>query len=122
MILHNTKAEKINPATLESIQELVFTLISGLQSSKVLTASGAATTLQISKMGVITNLAVADFALPGNALFMLKNDGPAQIELEVKLADSDEWILTKFDPGWNPEILKAVKINVSADINLKYGY
>jgi hypothetical protein len=92
------------------------------QSTRVKTASGASTTLQIALMGIVANLAVADFSLPDNALFMLKNDGPAQIELEVKLANSDAWILTKFDPGWNPEILKAIKINASADINLKYGY
>lgn len=90
--------------------------------TKLLTAAGAATTLQIATMETITNLANTDFALPGNALFMLKNDGPAQIELQVKLANSLDWITTKFDPGWNPEILKSVKTNASADINLKYGY
>jgi hypothetical protein len=90
--------------------------------TKLLTAAGAATTLQIATMGTIANLAVADFALAGSALFMLKNDGPAQVELQVKLANSADWITTKFDPGWNPEILKAVKTNASADINLKYGY
>lgn len=90
--------------------------------SKLLTASGATTTLQIATLGIVNNLGVADFSLPGNALFMLKNDGPAQVELEVKLANNDAWIATKFDPGWNPEILKAIKTNASADINLKYGY
>ncbi len=82
--------------------------------------------IQIAVLEEVTNLATQDFAPVKDdgapLFFLIKNDGPAQVELEVKMMKGTAWIATKFDPGWNPELVQAVRTNVSADINLKYGY
>jgi hypothetical protein len=83
------------------------------------------TSLQIAFMDVVTNLAGADFK-PSNErgpiYFLIKNDGTAQVELEVKPMKGDAWITTKFDQGWNPELIREIKLNATAGLDLKYGY
>jgi len=81
--------------------------------------------LQPSFMGLITDLDSANFSPTDKAAFLVKNDGTEAVTLEVKLfgmSDSDDFVETKFQPGWNPEIIKEVKLNATAGLDLKYGY
>lgn len=73
---------------------------------------------QIGTMGEIdlTN----DFSI-SRKYFLVKNDGEDDVTLEVKLANTDEWIETTFYVGWNVELVKAVKAKTGT-YNLKYGY
>ena len=54
----------------------------------------------------------------------IKNDGISPVELEVQLAGMPDGttIKTKFDCGWNPEIVKVIKATSLSSINLKFGY
>lgn len=64
-----------------------------------------------------------EFRLSGNTPFNIKNDGEEAVTLTVlldKMAEGD-YIETKFDPGWNPEIVRAVK-EPEGTVDLKYGY
>lgn len=87
------------------------------------TRSKVAMSLQIGTMGVIENLATEDYV--NNKCVQIKNDGDDAVMLEVCLAAMPEgtWVETRFEVGWNPEIVKAIKHNASAaSYNLKYGY
>ncbi|MDD3019459.1 MAG: hypothetical protein PHX61_00600 [Alphaproteobacteria bacterium] len=79
---------------------------------------------QIGKMGVITNLTNANFALADGQCFNVKNDGLQPVKLQIQLAGmaDGEFIETTFEVGWNPEIVKAVKQTSLSSINLKWGY
>jgi hypothetical protein len=77
---------------------------------------------QIGKMGVIDGLQESDFSLPDGQCFNVKNDGTQAVLLEVQLSGMDETIETKFEVGWNPEIVKVVKQTSLSGINLKWGY
>ena len=79
---------------------------------------------QIGKMGVITNLTNANFALADGQCFNVKNDGLQPVKLQIQLAGmaNGEFIETTFEVGWNPEIVKAVKQTSLSSINLKWGY
>lgn len=88
------------------------------------TRSGEQVSSQIGKMGAITGLQDKMFCLPDGQCFNLKNDGTSAIELSVQLAgmQDGDFVTTKFDVGWNPEIIKAVKQTSLSSINLKWGY
>ncbi len=88
------------------------------------TRSGEQVSSQIGKMGAITGLQDSTFCLPDGQFFNIKNDGTSAIELMVQLAgmQDGDFITTKFDVGWNPEIIKAVKQTSLSSINLKWGY
>lgn len=88
------------------------------------TRSGEMVSAQIGKMGVITGLDSGDFTLPNGQVFNIKNDGTTAVELDVVLAgmDDGESVVTTFEPGWNPEIVRCVKRGSLSNINLKYGY
>ena len=88
------------------------------------TRSGEQTSQQIGKMGVIEGLQHGSFSLTDGACFNIKNEGASAVELSVQLAGmkDGEFITTKFDPGWNPEIVRVVKQSALGDINLKWGY
>jgi hypothetical protein len=88
------------------------------------TRSGEQVSAQIGKMGVIDNLQVTDFTLPDGQCFNVKNDGTEAVLLEVRLSgmSEDETIETKFETGWNPEIVKAVKQTDLTDLQLRWGY
>lgn len=79
---------------------------------------------QIGKMGVITNLTNANFALADGQCFNVKNDGLQPVKLEIQLAgmQDGEFVETTFEVGWNPEIVKAVKQTSLSSTNLKWGY
>jgi hypothetical protein len=77
---------------------------------------------QIGKMGAIDGLQESDFSLPDGQCFNVKNDGTQAVLLEVQLPGMDETIETKFEVGWNPEIVKVVKQTSLSGINLKWGY
>ena len=57
----------------------------------------------------ITNLASADFIMEEG--FLVKNDNDNAVELDVKyIGDpTGTWVTTKFQPGWNPDVLVAIK-------------
>ncbi len=88
------------------------------------TRSGEQTSQQIGVMGVIEGLQNGSFSLPDGACFNIKNEGTSAVELSVQLAGmkDGEFITTKFDPGWNPEIVRVVKQSALGDISLKWGY
>lgn len=77
---------------------------------------------QVSKMGEITINQGENFVLEGHP-FQLKNDSESSVTLQVNLYGMEEgtWISTIFYPGWNPEILRAVKAD-SINTALKWGY
>ena len=79
---------------------------------------------QIGKMGVIDGLQENNFSLPDGQCFNVKNDGTQAVSLQVQLPgmESDEFVETKFEVGWNPEIVKVVKQTSLSSINLKWGY
>lgn len=90
---------------------------------EITTRAGSVVSSQISKMGAVS-LDGGEFRIPGNMNkpFNIKNDGDEAVELEVLLDRNAEgdYVTTKFEPGWNPEIVRAVK---SGDVtNIKWGY
>lgn len=89
-----------------------------------ITRSGEMVSAQIGKMGTIDNLTSENFQLADGQCFNIKNDGVQPVKLNIQLAgmESDEWIETTFEIGWNPEIIKAVKKTSLSGINLKWGY
>lgn len=85
------------------------------------TRSGEMVSPQVAKMGAI-DISASDFALTDGQSFLIKNDGETAVNLYVKLAGMDDFIQTRIECGWNPEIVKAVKKDSSATFNLKWGY
>ena len=78
---------------------------------------------QIGMMGVITDLTTENFRL--DIPFNLKNDGETAITLEVNLygMEPGEFIETRLEVGWNPEIIREIKMDASLNTyDLKYGY
>lgn len=90
----------------------------------MITRSGDMVSAQIGKMGSISNLNNANFSLSDGQPFNIKNDGTQYVELQVRLNGmaEGEFVTTKFDVGWNPEIVKEVKQTSLTSLNLKYGY
>lgn len=88
-------------------------------------ANGRVTIPQITNFGAVTNLDTADFTLTGNEIFVVKNDNEAAVTLEVMPADGDAYVSTSFAPGWNMELVKAIKTNTTITStergNLKWG-
>lgn len=86
--------------------------------------SGEQASIQIGKIGEIKGLENGDFSLPDGMCFNLKNDGTTPVELTVQLAQMGDgsFVTTKFDVGWNPEIIKVVKQTSHLIANLKWGY
>ncbi len=86
------------------------------------TRMGAAVSAQISKMGVVTDLATKNFSVDG-VPFNIKNDGETAVTLEVNLWDMEQgtYIATRFETGWNPEIVREIKQNGQIAPNLKWG-
>jgi hypothetical protein len=85
------------------------------------TRVGSIVSSQIGRMGSVS-YTDGVFRLPNNTPFNIKNDGDEPVELEVqldKMADGST-ITTMFEPGWNPEIVKAI---LGGDVtNIKWGY
>lgn len=55
--------------------------------------------------------------------FCVKNDGEAAVVLEVNLwgMPEGEFIATRFETGWNPEIVREIKVTSSKNA-LLWGY
>jgi len=88
------------------------------------TRSGEMVSAQIGRMGVIDGLQSGDFVLLDGQCFNIKNDGTQAVSLQVQLAGmaDGEFVETKLEVGWNPEIIKVVKQTSLSSINLKWGY
>lgn len=86
------------------------------------TRSEAVASLQVAVMGEI-DLSNGNFTIAGKG-FQLKNDGTTQVELEVRLIGMNEgsFVKTKFDCGWNPEIIAEIKQSSLSNLVLKWGY
>lgn len=87
------------------------------------TRTGEQTSTQISQMGVITDLATENFSLDKG--FLIKNDGAAEIILEVNLVGMKPgtYVTTIFETGWNTEIIREIKLNAAiGTYDLKWGY
>jgi hypothetical protein len=87
------------------------------------TRTGDAVSMQISTMGEIINLVDSNFSLPAKTPFLIKNDGNECVSLEIRLIGMPEgtFIQTKFEVGWNPELIREIK-QTSEVATLKYGY
>ena len=87
------------------------------------TRSGDMVSPQIGNMGVVTNLNNANFSIPGIP-FNLKNDGEAAVTLSVNLwsMKPGEFVSTRFETGWNPEIIREIQQTSLSGLNLKWGY
>ncbi|KAA6303119.1 MAG: hypothetical protein EZS26_000722 [Candidatus Ordinivivax streblomastigis] len=87
------------------------------------TRSGDMVSPQIGKMGIIGNLNNSNFQIPGTQ-FNLKNDGETAVILAVNLwsMKSGEFVQTRFDIGWNPEIIREIQQTSLSNLNLKWGY
>lgn len=88
-----------------------------------MTRSGDMVSQQIGKMGEITGLGSGNFKIEGMP-FNLKNDGEKAVTLAVNLCsmESGEFISTRFEIGWNPEIIREIQQNGASNLNLKWGY
>lgn len=86
------------------------------------TRGGEAVSPQIGKIGAITGLSAGNFKLEG-VPFNLKNDGETAVVLEVNLYGDEpgNFIATRFEVGWNPEIIREIK-QTSQTVDLKWGY
>lgn len=89
-----------------------------------MTRSGEMYSDQIGNMGTIENLDKSNFKLEDGSSFQIKNDGSEVIELDVRLAGmpKSEFVTTRFEHGWNIEIIEEVKQKDVPYFNLKWGY
>jgi hypothetical protein len=86
------------------------------------TRGGEAVSAQIGVIGFI-DISTANFRI--DTPFNVKNDGDTSILLDVNLwgMPEGEFVPTRFDPGWNPEIVREIKMKGDAiALELKYGY
>ncbi len=83
--------------------------------------NGDLVSAQISVMGNVTFTGTANFKkeIP----FCIKNDGDTAVEIEVNLwgMPEGEFITTRFEVGWNPEIVREIKYT-SQNLQLLWGY
>lgn len=75
----------------------------------MLNRQGDTVSAQISEMGAVTFENGQPFRL--GRPFNLKNDGEAACFLEVNLwgMPPGQYVTTRFDTGWNPEIINEIK-------------
>jgi hypothetical protein len=87
------------------------------------TRGGEVVSLQIGNIGVIDNLNNGNFAKEDTP-FNVKNDGETAVVLEVNLwgMGPGEFVSTRFETGWNPEIIREIKQTSLGNLNLKWGY
>jgi hypothetical protein len=78
---------------------------------------------QIGNMGAVSDLNNSNFSIPGNP-FNLKNDGETAVTLSVNLwsMEPGEFVATRFETGWNPEIIREIQQTSISGLNLKWGY
>ncbi len=87
------------------------------------TRGGEAVSAQIGVIGVIADLETQNFRSE-NTPFNVKNDGDAAVSLEVNLwgMAPGEFVETRFEVGWNPEIVREIRQNETPGLNLKFGF
>lgn len=86
------------------------------------TRSGEQASIQIGVMGEIIDLEMGNFSLPDGQCFNIKNDSDQPVQLTVQLAGMEEFITTTFYVGWNPEIVKVVRMGSTTNDSLMWGY
>jgi hypothetical protein len=86
------------------------------------TRGGEVVSPQIGNIGVI-DLINGNFKNEDTP-FNVKNDGDTAVVLEVNLwgMEPDEFVSTRFETGWNPEIVREIRQTSLANLNLKWGY
>lgn len=86
------------------------------------TRSGEMVSAQIGKIGAVTGLDSGNFSIKGTP-FNIKNDGLTGVFLEVNLYGMEPgvFVKTRFDIGWNPEIVREIK-QTSTEAVLLWGY
>ena len=82
--------------------------------------NGDVVSAQVSVAGVVD---FANGSFKKDAPFCIKNDGEAAVVLEVNLwgMPEGEFITTRFETGWNPEIVREIK-KTSINATLLWGY
>lgn len=87
------------------------------------TRGGEVTSAQIGSIGVIDNLNNANFKKE-EVPFNIKNDGETPVTLEVNLwgMEPGKFVSTRFETGWNPEIVREIKQTSLTNLTLKWGY
>ena len=86
------------------------------------TRGGEVVSAQIGNIGAITGLSTGNFKKEDSP-FNVKNDGEGAVFLEVNLwgMDPGTFVSTRFEVGWNPEIVREIK-QTSINANLIWGY
>lgn len=86
------------------------------------TRGGESVSPQIGNMGAVAFSDTENFSLPGIP-FNIKNDGETAVTIEVNLwgMTPGEFVATRFETGWNPEIIREIKYT-SQTLSLKWGY
>lgn len=86
------------------------------------TRGGEVVSPQIGKIGAVTGLDLSNFSVEG-VPFNIKNDGEGAVFLEVNLwgMDPGQFVKTRFETGWNPEIVREIK-QTSINPTLIWGY
>jgi len=82
--------------------------------------NGDVVSAQVSNIGVI-DLTAGNFKK--DVPFCVKNDGETAVTLEVNLwgMSDGEFVATRFETGWNPEIVREIKQNTTTNA-LLWGY
>ena len=85
------------------------------------TRSGEMASAQIGVIGEITGLSEGNFRKEVG--FNIKNDSESAVILELNLwgMQPGEFVKTRIDTGWNPEIVREIR-QTSQVLNLKFGY
>ena len=85
------------------------------------TRGGEVVSAQIGKMGVI-DLSTQNFKINGIP-FNVKNDSETAVFIDVNLwgMEPGTFVHTRFETGWNPEIIREIK-QTSINATLLWGY
>lgn len=113
MEIHDKDGKRINPASEDTFKD-------GTAKMQIANPDGNSLSLQHTVFDSVDGLSDGDFTLPGNIPFKIKNDNEEAVSLEVKPAGLGKWVLTNFHPGWNIEIVVAIKQNALVT-NLIWG-
>lgn len=86
------------------------------------TRGGEVVSPQIGKIGAVIGLDSSNFSVEG-VPFNIKNDGEGAVFLEVNLwgMEPGQFVKTRFETGWNPEIVREIK-QTSINPTLIWGY
>ena len=90
------------------------------------TRSGEMVSAQVAVFGDIDAMALTknNFKLQKGGAFVIKNEGTEPVRLWVLPAGSQDgaFVETTFDTGWNPELIREIKVTSLANLKIKYGY